>query len=67
VGVAVLADIVVAAITHGEVYDKVAHQCTRSARERYMPRDTSNHSAVAYQKVLACKIFSSNSSILHDA
>jgi len=37
VGVAVLADIGVAVVRHGEVYDKVAHQCSRIARERYMP------------------------------
>lgn len=35
--VAVLADIGMAAVSHGEVYDKAAHQCSRS-RERYLPR-----------------------------
>ena len=38
VRVAVLADIAVTGISRGEVDDKVAHQCSRSARERYMPR-----------------------------
>ena len=38
VSTAVLADIGVAAVSNGEVDDKVAHQCSRSARERYMPR-----------------------------
>ena len=38
VSVAVLADIGMAAISHGEVDDQVGHQCSRSARERYLPR-----------------------------
>ena len=36
--VAVLADIGMAAISHREVDDKVAHQCSRSAGEHYLPR-----------------------------
>ena len=35
--VAVLADIGMAAISQGEVDDKLAHQCSRSACERYLP------------------------------
>ena len=38
VSVAVLADIGMAAVSHGEVDDKAAHQCRGSARERYLPR-----------------------------
>ena len=38
VSVAVLADISMAAVSHGEVDDKLAHQYSRSARERYLPR-----------------------------
>ena len=38
VSVAVLADIGMAAVSQGEVGDKAAHQCSRRARERYMPR-----------------------------
>ena len=35
---AVLADIGMAAVSQGEVDDKAAHQGSRRARERYLPR-----------------------------
>ena len=38
VSMAMLADIVVAAVSQGEVEDKAAHQRSRNARERYLPR-----------------------------